>query len=176
MVSQSLKSTVSIEEAGAAIDTRLATLNRTVEQLLDADWGAAPLDALVQNALVNFSPYAGRWQCSGPPVDLGPSSAMTLMLALNELATNAVKFGAFSNETGTVELTWQIVEVGGATQLWLLWTERGGPPVRKPERQGFGSRLISTAAGRSLRGRAEIDFPQSGVTWTLVAPLAALRG
>lgn len=77
---------------------------------------------------------------------------MTLVLALNELATNAVKYGAFSNNTGTVELVWQVVELGDDAELWLQWTERGGPPVQKPERQGFGSRLISTAAGRGLRG------------------------
>lgn len=175
VVGQSLRSAASIEDAGAAIDGRLATLNRTVEQLLDADWNAAPLAVLAQNALAHFSAYADWWQCGGPAVDLGPSSAMTLMLALNELATNAVKYGAFSNDTGRVELAWQVVELGDAAQLWLQWTERGGPPVRKPERQGFGSRLISTAAGRGLRGRAELDFPKSGVTWTLVAPLAALR-
>lgn len=175
VVGQSLRSAVSIEDAGAAIDGRLATLNRTVEQLLDADWNTAPLAVLAQNALVHFSAYADRWQCGGPAVDLGPSSAMTLVLALNELATNAVKYGAFSNNTGTVELVWQVVELGDDAELWLQWTERGGPPVQKPERQGFGSRLISTAAGRGLRGRADLDFPKSGVTWTLVAPLAALR-
>ena len=160
LVSQSLQAADSIEDARSTIDERLAALGSATEQLLSQNWETAPLPALAENALGHFTLYAERLRRDGPTVTIGPKAAMTLTLAFHELATNAIKYGALSNETGTIE-------------LWMQWAERGGPPVVRPERRGFGSRLICTAASRSLRGRAEIEFPASGVVWTLLAPLAA---
>ena len=175
LVSQSLQRANSIEDARSTIDERLAALGNATEQLLAHDWEAAPLPALAENALAHFTLGAGRLHLSGPTVTIGPKAAMTLTLAFHELATNAIKYGALSNETGTIELTWKVLGLGTEAELWMQWAERGGPPVVRPERQGFGSRLICTAASRSLRGRAELDFPASGIVWTLLAPLAAVE-
>ncbi|WP_352000197.1 sensor histidine kinase (plasmid) [Sphingobium sp. SJ10-10] len=165
----------SIEDARSTIDERLAALGGAIEQLLTHDWEAAPLPALAENALAHFTLGAGRMRLAGPTVTIGPKAAMTLTLAFHELATNAIKYGALSNETGTIELTWKVLDSGAEAELWMQWAERGGPRVVKPERQGFGSRLICTAASRSLRGRAELDFPTPGIVWTLLAPLAAVE-
>lgn len=174
IVRQSLQSVSSLEEAKDTIDGRLAALSGAVEQLLSCTWQAAPLPALAQQALAHFSLYAERVHLDGPAVAVGPRAAMTLTLVFHELATNAIKYGALSTDAGAIELTWKVLGAGDRVDLWLQWAERGGPPVIRPERQGFGSRLICTATGRSLRGRAELDFPATGVTWTLLAPLACI--
>ncbi len=175
LVSQSLQAADSIEDARSTIDERLAALGSATEQLLSHSWETAPVAALAENALAHFTLYAERLRLDGPTVTIGPKAAMTLTLAFHELATNAIKYGALSNETGTIELTWKVLGSGIEAELWMQWAEHGGPPVVRPERRGFGSRLICTAASRSLRGRAELEFPVSGVVWTLLAPLAAVE-
>lgn len=174
IVSQSLRAASSIEDARDVIDERLASLGGAVEQLLSSDWKAAPLPALVDQALAHLSFYTERLSFLGETVEIGPRAAMTLTLAFHELATNAIKYGALSNETGTVELCCQVRGAGDDAELLLQWIERGGPPVTRPERQGFGTRLICTATGRSLQGSAMLDFPATGAVWTLVAPLTSV--
>lgn len=156
------------------VDHRLASLGGAIDTLLATDWQPTPLTELVDRTLAHFPLYSGRLRCKGASVTIGASAAMTLTLVLHELATNAVKYGALSNHAGHVELTWSVIGEGDQAQLWMQWAERNGPPVVRPDRQGFGSRLICTAAGRSLHGRCELDFPASGVTWTLIAPLAVI--
>lgn len=175
IVSQSLGAASSIEDARDVIDERLASLGGAVEQLLSSDWKAAPLPALADQALAHLSFYTERVSFLGETVEIGPRAAMTLTLAFHELATNAIKYGALSNETGTVELCCRVRGAGDDAELLLQWIERGGPPVTRPERQGFGTRLICTATGRSLQGSAMLDFPAIGAVWTLVAPLTSVR-
>lgn len=174
IVSQSLGAASSIEDARDVIDERLASLGGAVEQLLSSDWKAAPLPALADQALAHLSFYTERLSFLGETVEIGPRAAMTLTLAFHELATNAIKYGALSNETGTVELCCQVRGAGDDAELLLQWIERGGPPVTRRERQGFGTRLICTATGRSLQGSAMLDFPATGAVWTLVAPLTSV--
>lgn len=174
IVSQSLGAASSIEDARDVIDERLASLGGAVEQLLSSHWKAAPLPALADQALAHLSFYTERLSFLGETVEIGPRAAMTLTLAFHELATNAIKYGALSNETGTVELCCQVRGAGDDAELLLQWIERGGPPVTRPERQGFGTRLICTATGRSLQGSAMLDFPATGAVWTLVAPLTSV--
>lgn len=174
IVSQSLHSAGSLDDAKATIDERLAALGGAIEHLLSHQWQAAPLPALAEQALAPFAQYSGRVGVEGPVVTIGPKAAMTLTLVLHELTTNAIKYGALSTASGAIELTWRLLGSGEQAQLWLQWAERGGPPVAMPTRQGFGTRLICTAAGRSLRGRAELNFPATGIVWTLLAPMAAV--
>jgi two-component sensor histidine kinase len=174
IVSQSLQSAESLEDAKATIDDRLAALGGAIEHLLSHQWQAAPLPALAEQALAHFTLYSDRVSVEGPVVIIGPKAAMTLTLVLHELTTNAIKYGALSSATGAIELTWRVLGSGEQPELWLQWAERGGPPVAMPSRQGFGTRLICTAASRSLRGRAELDFPATGIVWTLLAPMAAI--
>jgi two-component sensor histidine kinase len=94
-------------------------------------------------------------------------------MILHELGTNAVKYGALCGEAGTVEVTWVIAAEESSRQLRLEWRERGGPPVAKPTRKGFGSTLISKAlSGNS--GSAELDFSPSGVTCRVNVPIGNL--
>jgi len=175
VVSQSLQSATSLDAAKITVDQRLEALGSAIEQLLSHEWQAAPLSTLVKQALAHFTLYTDRVQFDGPTVTIGPKAAMTLTLAFHELATNAIKYGALSNDTGMIDLSWKVVGSGINAEIWLQWAERGGPPVVKLDRQGFGTRLICTATGRSLQGCAELDLSQSGAVWSLVAPITSIE-
>jgi two-component sensor histidine kinase len=96
-------------------------------------------------------------------------------MALHELCTNAVKYGALSNDKGHISIEWAIS--GGAVdaRFHISWKESGGPPVVEPSHRGFGSRLIVESVGPDLSGKAALLFEPSGVVWTLDAPLAKVR-
>jgi two-component sensor histidine kinase len=90
-------------------------------------------------------------------------------MALHELGTNAVKYGALSNTAGTVDVSWELITEGAHQFLILTWVEAGGPAVAPPTRHGFGSRMVERAL-RSQRGNAEIEFPPEAVKCVLRLP------
>ena len=114
---------------------------------------------------------AQRFVVSGPEVWLPPRLTLAFNMALHELATNAVKYGALSDDGGRVILNWDIEEGSQPAQLWLRWEEVDGPPVVAPTRRGFGSRLIERALAAEMGGTAAIDYRRRGVVFTLEAPL-----
>ena len=117
-----------------------------------------------------------RFQIGGPALRLGSRVALALAMALHELATNAAKYGALSNETGRVHLSWTVAGVAPPHQLRLQWQETGGPRVSRPTRTGFGSRMIERALAIEIGGTAQIDYRPDGVVFTAEAPLReALR-
>jgi two-component sensor histidine kinase len=115
----------------------------------------------------------GRFTLNGPTVRLSPKTALSLSMALHELATNAVKYGALSVPDGRVDITWTQIPQPGAPRLELTWTERDGPPVTPPESRGFGSRLIERGLAAELSGSADIDFRPDGVVCRIEALLEA---
>lgn len=112
-----------------------------------------------------------RFRVSGPEVRLKPSAALALSMALHELGTNAVKYGALSVPHGHVEIRWRLDGEGADRRLTLHWREQGGPPVRMPERKGFGSRLIEQALAAELDGDVHVSYKVSGLECEMVAPL-----
>ncbi len=98
--------------------------------------------------------------------------ALALAMALQELATNAVKYGALSNLTGQVRIAWKVEQNDGQSCLHLEWAEKGGPPVQVPKRRGFGTRLIERSLAHDLGGTAQISFEPTGLRCTVHAPLA----
>src|SRR6201999_4538254 len=114
---------------------------------------------------------AARIRMSGPKVPLSPRLAVVLSMIVHEIATNAAKYGALSNETGRVTLDWEVVEDTPKPRLRLIWTETGGPPVTAPVQRGFGSRLIERSARDQLGGEATVDFLPRGVVYTVVCAL-----
>jgi two-component sensor histidine kinase len=98
--------------------------------------------------------------------------ALALAMALQELATNAVKYGALANDTGEVRITWDVEPALPGPRLHLRWEESGGPPVQAPTRRGFGSRLIERSLSQELNGIARIEFRSTGIVCTVDAPLA----
>ena len=108
---------------------------------------------------------------SGPNVPLSPRLAVVLSMIVHEIATNAAKYGALSNDTGTVTLDWEVITENGKPKLRLIWTEAGGPHVTAPVQRGFGSRLIERSARDQLGGEATVDFLPRGVVYTVTCAL-----
>jgi two-component sensor histidine kinase len=98
--------------------------------------------------------------------------ALAFAMALHELATNAVKYGALSGAEGQVHIAWSVRRSGPECRLHLSWTESGGPAVEPPTRRGFGTRLIERSLAQDLDGEAKIQFAPAGVICTVDAPLA----
>lgn len=96
-------------------------------------------------------------------------------MALHELATNAVKYGALSNGTGAVAIDWRITD-DVPRRFRLRWTETGGPPVEEPRRRGFGSRLVESGLAQDLGGEVRLHFEKSGLICTNDAPLSEVAG
>ena len=117
----------------------------------------------------------GRVDISGPAVSLNPRAALSLTMAVNELATNAVKYGALASEQGRLSLCWRIVDTLSGSMLKIEWREHGGPPVEAPSRRGFGSRLMQRCIEGDLAGQFELAFDPDGVACTMNIPVARLR-
>jgi two-component sensor histidine kinase len=169
IASQTLRRADNPAEAIEKFSARLVSLGRAHNVLSDEKWDSAQMRDLVDGAL---APYAandgGRIRASGPDLRLAPRSALTVSMALHELATNAAKYGALSNDRGRIFVEWSAAEAG--TLLRMTWREAGGPPVAAPMRSGFGSRLIESATDQ-IGGSATLDYKPEGVVCTLVCPL-----
>ena len=107
----------------------------------------------------------------GPDVWLTPKQALAISMALHELATNATKYGALSNDTGTVRVSWIVALFDNEGELELTWTEQDGPPVSPPTRSGFGTRLIQRNLAHDLGGGATIDYRPQGVVSVIRSPI-----
>jgi|GEM_PF-3180975 len=154
-----------------ALEARLIALSQSHDVLTRNDWAGATVRDIVAEQL---SPYdhgpEPPFTLVGPTVVLGPNRAVTLGMALGELATNAAKFGALA-ANGTVDVSWERRREGAETWLRLRWTEHTGAPVAAPTRRGFGTRLIERSLAAGLRGAAHLEFGAEGVTCVFDFPL-----
>ena len=165
LASQTLRD-VADRSAVEAFDARLMALSGAHDLLLQENWTSAPVALIVRLALKAHG-ADDRFSVEGPEFLLGPKTALSLALLLNELATNATKYGALSVKTGIVEAVWRI-ERGTPDVFTLDWRETGGPAVAEPTRKGFGSRLIGIGLGA---GAADVRFEPKGLAATFRAPL-----
>ena len=163
---QSFRADASPADAIRRFEGRLEALAAAHNLLTRKNWEAASVQEVVADATAPFC-SEGRCEISGPDVLLPPQTAVSLALAIHELATNASKYGALSAGSGRVSISW---EVNDGT-FSFLWTERGGPPVAKPERRGFGTRMIERTLVAEFRGTVDLDFAPSGVTCRVTAPI-----
>ena len=170
IVRQSMRAATSMSEAEAAISVRLLAMARAHDLLLKADWKSAGLRDVVHGATLQHDTAEGRIVITGNDVQIASASILPLTLALNELCTNAIKYGALSNDAGRVAIGWS--QKTGA--LVLRWVESGGPIVAPPVRKSLGMRLIAEALPRQLGGSARLEFPTSGAVFELVVPLDRL--
>jgi two-component sensor histidine kinase len=137
-------------------------------------WGGAGLDEIAAGVI---GPYAGpdRFAAAGPPVWLPPSLSLSLAIALHELTTNAVKYGALSVPGGSVTLSWELERRDGMPCLTLRWVERGGPKVAPPARQGFGTRLLQRSLSAETGGTVTLDFAADGLVCTMETVIRQTR-
>lgn len=171
LVNQTLRDGVSITEARDSLNQRLAAMGGAVDLLLRNDWQPGSLRAMIQTALTYPVDCRDRIRCDGPDLQVGSAAVMALTLALHELQTNAIKYGALSSPDGIVELFWKVMDGPSGQRLWMQWAEHDGPPVQPPEKQGFGTRLISKATGHTLGGEVELEYTPTGLSWFLIAPI-----
>lgn len=146
---------------------RLQGIAATQDILVRQDWAGGDLRELVATQLEVFDLGEGRIAMSGPDVTLSADAVQSVGLALHELATNALKYGALSAAAGKVCVAW-IVQADGA--LAITWIEQDGPPVVAPSRTGFGSTVLDRMAALSVDGVVDLQYASAGLTWTLTIP------
>ncbi len=158
-----------INDFASGLDGRIRALSATHDLLTQSEWNTTPVEAVVDAEL---APYAQGNDTmidrSGPDVELAPNDALSLGMALHELATNAAKYGALSTQGGCVSIKWDLVEDNLAR---LNWVETGGPPVAQARSRGFGTDLIEKIVAHELRHPVNLTFAPSGVTCTLLVPV-----
>jgi len=159
LIARTRGSSLTYEEFAETLEGRVQSLARAHDQLTMRRWGPAEIEGLVR---AEASAYLGdsgdRVRLSGPQVSLDPVAFNTFSLVLHELITNCAKYGALS-DSGHVDLRWG-VDVDGA--LLITWRETGGPPVRAPDRKGFGTTIIERSIPYDLGGRARAVYRLSG--------------
>jgi PAS domain S-box-containing protein len=173
IAAQSLRGDRPLAVARADFDARLMALSNTHMMMTEAGWRPVAVVELLKRTLEPFG-YGRdqqRFRIDGPTLALGPRTAVAFALAIHELATNAVKYGALSNASGVVSVSWEIAYVDGAARVRAEWRESGGPPVTPPARRGFGSRLIERGLASEVDGAVNMRFPSEGVVCTMDAPL-----
>ncbi|WP_066721245.1 sensor histidine kinase [Sphingomonas pituitosa] len=158
--------------AQLAFEGRLGALARAHDTLTRVHWEKAELADVVEGALDSCG-VADRVETRGPTFWLDSRIAVTVAMALHELCTNAIKYGALSNEAGRVDFTWS-VEQGPPPRLRLEWRERGGPAVTPPARRGFGTRMLERALAGDLKAQVRLDFAPEGLVCTIAAAAPAL--
>ena len=168
---QTLRNTERSADARELFESRLTALSRAHNVLTVESWEGAKLRQVADRAMEPFKTKDGRVSVDGKDVWLTPKQTLALSMALHELATNATKYGALSNEAGTVRVSWVVAPFDGTGQLELTWTEQGGPPVSPPTRKGFGTRLIQRNLAHDLGGDATIDFRPQGVVAVIHSPI-----
>ncbi|MCK1455172.1 PAS domain S-box protein [Bradyrhizobium sp. 35] len=170
LASQTARHAADLEEFLPTFTGRLLALARAHDLLTARNWQDAPFEKLVYDIVAPVS--AGRVVTSGPHVDLDPRTALSITMVLNELLTNAAKYGALSARGGSVSLTWRIVD-GERSQgvLECEWRERGGPLVVPPKRRGFGTRLMERCIEHDLAGNFELVFEPEGTSCSIAFPV-----
>ncbi len=170
IATQTLRNVKSLEEFKESFLARLLSLGKTHDLLSRTNWSGVLLREILAAELEPYQ-VCEEEGCffEGPDVELFPSAALTLALTFHELATNA-KYGALSQDDGRLHVAWRRVPDGTGDLLVLSWRERGGPPVRKPARRGFGSRLIEQSMA-ALGGSAAIDYAADGLRCDIRIPL-----
>ncbi|MDQ3080243.1 MAG: PAS domain-containing protein [Pseudomonadota bacterium] len=181
IVAQAVRNSPDVQTVKESIETRIAALSRSHGLLGREKWDGAGLNDLVREALAPFSVSEGqteRFTVSGDNIRLSPKAALALGIAFHELATNAAKYGAFSNDAGTVSIKWTLETKPDGRWLCLHWREKDGPTVKPPTRKGFGSRVIEQGLAHELEGKVKMEYLPAGIVCTIYipAPQAILDG
>jgi len=171
MARQTLATNPAPEDFSDKFVRRIDALGRTHALLSREQWGAVQMSDIARESLEHFLVEdKKRVVLKGPPLALDPKTAVALGIVFHELATNAVKHGALSNDCGTVSVSWTF---NGDETVALQWLESGGPEVCQPSRVGFGSRLIKLELTHELSGSADLIFDKSGLRVALEFPLSS---
>jgi PAS domain S-box-containing protein len=165
-----------MEEFENRFERRLQGLAASHDVLVRENWHGAPLADLVRQQLVPFVEIqSSRFEIAGPDVVITAEAAQAIGLAIHELATNAIKYGALSESGGKVRVSWMFEgDTGAPGNLLLSWIEQSGPPVSPPSRKGFGHVVIGEMVERSLNGKVAVEFATEGLKWRVSIPATNL--
>lgn len=151
------------------LDGRIRALSATHDLLTQSDWGTTQIRDVVDAELAPYRQVEEhRIAIGGPDISLAPNDALSLGLAIHELATNAAKYGALTRAGGAVSIHWELIS---PKQVRLEWKERGGPPVKATRGRGFGTDLIEKIVANELDSPVQLDFEPEGVTCVLTIPV-----
>lgn len=172
IASQTARSVNSVPDFRARFTQRLQGIAASHDLLVNENWHGASIGNLVRQQLLPFAgPTSARLDLTGPDVLLNATAAQAIGLALHELATNAIKYGALSTPGGRLVISWTIEDRNGDPDwLTITWTEEGGPPVSVPSRKGFGRVVAEDMVARSLDGFVRTDYAAGGLQWVLSLP------
>lgn len=173
---QTFRSVSSLEEAQAVFSARIAALGEAHSILTQSSWSGAPLRSVIEGALAPHRGVPGTLVIDGPPLNLSAEHALPLALAVNELATNALKYGALSVEGGKVTIGWETGAPGSSEPFRFSWVEEGGPPVVAPTRHGFGSRLIERVMAQKFAADVVLTYHASGFRYVLETTMSHVAG
>lgn len=174
---QALRTSSDPDVVRESIESRLFALSRSHDLLTRQNWTGAGLHDLITEALEPFGVNGGRSArliVTGDNIRMSPKVTLALGIAFHELATNAVKYGALSNDVGSVQITWAVEMPPGGDRLVLRWQEKDGPPVKPSSRRGFGSQVIERGLAHELAGTAQLDYPPDGVSCTISIPVPSV--
>lgn len=158
-----------LDSFAASLEGRIRALSATHDLLTQSEWGTTPIRAVVGAELAPYVLDSSKHlELGGPDVELAPNDALSLGLALHELATNAAKYGALSVLDGRVSIRWKLITHNVARVEWI---ESNGPPVPQSRRRGFGTELIEKIVAHELRHPVELHFEPQGVRCTLIIPV-----
>jgi PAS domain S-box-containing protein len=166
------RTAANLEDFQGRFERRLQGLAASHDVLVSMNWHGAPLAELVRQQLVPFVEIqSSRFEVAGPDIVVTAEAAQAIGLAIHELATNAIKYGALSEPAGRVSISWGFDgRAGTLPPLVLNWVERGGPQVSPPSRKGFGHVVIGEMVERSLSGRVAVEFAAEGLKWSVSIP------
>lgn len=170
---QALRGATDLAVIRETIESRIFALSRSHDLLSHQNWEGANLRDIFDAALEPFRAadgLAARFRIAGPDVRLPPKATLALGIAFHELATNAVKYGALSNDAGIVAADWSINAATGGDQLNIRWHESGGPPVTPPDHKGFGSQVLERGLSHELGGTVSLEYRREGVACLIDLP------
>jgi two-component system CheB/CheR fusion protein len=170
---RSADSSSTVEEYFAHLDGRLNAFARTQALVTRDPEGGVDLEYLVVEEVLAYNAREGdHLRVSGPPVRFQPKPAETFALAIHELATNALKYGALSQPSGRIEVSWRIDDAVDPSQLVFEWRERDGPKVTPPQRKGFGTELLERTLAFEFKGQTILAYNSHGLDCTITMPLS----
>lgn len=170
IVAQTLRTYTNPTEATQEISQRLVALSRAHDVLTRGNWESASISEVIREALEPYANFGERFTTAGPEVRLTSRVCLSLAMAMQELTTNAIKYGALSGPSGQVSIRWGLEQHPG--RLQFRWKESGGPIVVHPARRGFGTRLLETGLARDMNGLAQVEFAPDGLSCTFDIPIS----
>lgn len=163
IANQTLQSSETDQAARETFIQRLETLSQAQSILTRSDAIEGNVREIIEESLAPYRSGLGRFEISGPPTQIASKQGLTLALAINELATNALKYGALSNDIGKIQVLWKAGRPATEDEFVLSWHELGGPTVSEPNRKGFGSRIIERVLAHDFQGEVRLEFRPSGL-------------